>query len=162
MSKAGRPIENGYSKWIEGKETIIASACRNGATVDDLCRIIGCGKSVFHQMKKEFSEFSGLLKKNREVADLEVENALYKRAIGYEYTEESTSEVVVKDGNGATTYVRKTKKQMPPDTTAQIFWLKNRQPKKWRDKQIQEIEAGGFLSFLMQTNKITNDTGAGN
>ena len=79
--KSGRPAENVYDKWIKGKETIIATACRNGATVDDLCRIIGCGKTTFHYLKKINTEFYELLKNNKEVADLEVENALFKETV---------------------------------------------------------------------------------
>jgi hypothetical protein len=69
------------------------------------------------------------LKIGKEIADEIVENKLYQRAIGYNYEETSTE----KDGDRVKT--KKTIKEMPPDVTAQIFWLKNRLPAKWRDKQ---------------------------
>ena len=65
-----------------------------------------------------------------------MENSLLKRALGYEYTEERI-EVSEKDGRK----VVQTVKTVPPDTTAQIFWLKNRRPDKWREKQVEGAPA---------------------
>ena len=83
------------------------------------------------------------LKINKYIADLEVENQLLKRAKGYEY-EEIVEEYYI-DGKKIDGDPKKVKpdkihrkiikKIMPPDVTAQIFWLKNRQPEKWRDKK---------------------------
>lgn len=68
------------------------------------------------------------LKKGKDVADYEVESALFKRAKGYEYTEIKTK--AGEDGIETTT----TSKHVPPDTGAAIFWLKNRRADKWRDR----------------------------
>lgn len=94
-------------------------------------------------------ELSESLKINKFMADAEVENALYKRAKGYEVTE------VVEEVYGVPTgemdkqgrpviqydkaHRRTVRRQIPPDTTAGIFWLKNRQPEKWRDRRHNEI-----------------------
>ena len=149
MNKVGRPQENLYEKWIKGKEDIIISACRNGATVEDLTRIIGCGKTAFHGIKKGYSEFAELLKNGREEADLRVENSLFKRACGFEY-EEKTNEVKMNsDGSlGQVVSVKTTTKFIPPDTTAQIFWLKNRKPKEWRDRQEHDVTVNPFLELM--------------
>ena len=64
--------------------------------------------------------------------DIQVENALLKRALGYEYMEERV-EISEKDGRK----VIQMTKTVPPDTTAQIFWLKNRRPDQWRDKPVE-------------------------
>ena len=148
MNKVGRPHENLYEKWIKGQEEVIISACRNGATIEDLTRIIGCGKTAFHRIKNGYSEFLELLKEGKEKADLKVENALFKRACGFEY-EEKTNEVRVnQDGSiGQIISVKTVTKQVPPDTGAAIFWLKNRQPELWRDKQIQGIESTITVDF---------------
>ena len=69
-----------------------------------------------------------VLKKCKEIADYEVENALYKRATGYDYTEVS----IEKGTQGEK--IKKTVKHVPPDTGAIAIWLKNRRPDKWRDK----------------------------
>ena len=65
------------------------------------------------------------------MVDRQVENALLKRALGYEYTE-VTKEYV--PDVGKMTVTKEVTKQVIPDTTAQIFWLKNRKPGDWRDK----------------------------
>ena len=67
--------------------------------------------------------------------DIQVENALLKRALGYEYMEERV-EISEKDGRK----VIQTVKQVIPDTAAQIFWLKNRRSDKWRDKPQEKAE----------------------
>ena len=76
--------------------------------------------------------------------DIQVENALLKRALGYDYTEEKV-EVSEKDGRKVT----QTVKHVAPDTTAQIFWLKNRRPDRWRDKPAAEDRTDGILSDLI-------------
>lgn len=66
-----------------------------------------------------------------------VENALLKRALGYSYEEVTTEIEEMADGSQKK-HVKRTTKMVPPDTTAQIFWLKNRRPDKWRDKPIEQ------------------------
>lgn len=71
--------------------------------------------------------------------DIQVENALLKRALGYEYMEERV-EISEKDGRK----VIQTVKTVIPDTTAQIFWLKNRRPDRWRDKPEMPGDSDGL------------------
>jgi len=130
MAKIGRPEENLYDKWIRGREEAISAACRNGATVNDLVKIIGCGKTAFHRIKNNYVEFSELLKISRDEADLIIENALFKRARGFEY-DESTEEVRQGGANGDIISVKKTKKVVPPDVTAAMAWLRNRKRVEW-------------------------------
>ena len=80
------------------------------------------------------------LKRGKEVVDIEVENALFKRALGYTYTEEKV-EVSKENGRKAVKTVQIVKHVMP-DTTAQIFWLKNRMP-EWRDRPEGAAGDGG-------------------
>jgi len=84
--------------------------------------------------KQRFPAIVSSLKNGKAPVDQQVENALFKNAMGYDYEETITE---IEDlGNGKQKkHVRKIKKHRPPDTTAQIFWLKNRRPDKWRDKQ---------------------------
>ena len=106
---------------------------------------MGIAPSTLYEWKKKSKEFSESLKKGKEVVDFEVENALLKRALGYEYEEETYE-------NGILT--KKVKKQVPPDTTAQIFWLKNRQVKKWRDKvEIADNDAIKKLDELLEAQR---------
>lgn len=107
---------------------------RNGATDEEVAQRLGLSRSTFCAYKKEFLEFSDTLKETKAIVDSKVESALLKRALGYEY-EETTRE---RNDNGQLVVTKVVHKQVVPDTTAQIFWLKNRRPDKWRDKPAEE------------------------
>lgn len=117
------------SKWDRVKEKLILVEgwARDGLTDVQIANNLGISKTTFYKFKNEHPELSELLKKGKEDIDYQVENALLKRALGYKY-DEITYE-----------YGKETKrvtKQVAPDTTAQIYWLKNRRPSKWKDKII--------------------------
>ena len=114
------------NEWLEKDKLILLEGwARCGLTDEQIAKNMGIAPSTLYEWKKKSKEFSESLKKGKEVVDFEVENALLKRALGYEYEEETYE-------NGILT--KKVKKQVPPDTTAQIFWLKNRKPNTWKDK----------------------------
>ena len=94
---------------------------------------MGIGYSTFNEWLTRFPAMSASLKKGKAPVDLEVENALFRRAIGYDY-EETVTEVVQGADGAEREHIRRHRKHMPPDVTAQIFWLKNRRPDRWRDK----------------------------
>ena len=99
---------------------------------------LGISKNAFYVYKNKYNDFNDALKKGKEVADIEVENALFKRAIGYKY-KEVIKEVKEIDGKKST-YIKEVVKEMPGDVAAQIFWLKNGKSNKWKDKQDIDIE----------------------
>ena len=134
------------NEWLEKDKLILLEGwARDGLTDEQIAKNIGIATSTFYEWKKKEKEFSEALKKGKEVIDFEVENALLKRALGYEYEEETYE-------NGILT--KKVKKQVAPDTTAQIFWLKNRQVKKWRDKvEIADNEAIKKLDELLEAQR---------
>lgn len=139
-----------YKQWekdgeLKDKLILIQGMARDGLTQQQIADNLGISIDTLIENKKKYSEFNDALKKGKEVIDFEVENALLKRALGYEY-EEKTYE------NGILT--KKVKKQVPPDTTAQIFWLKNRQVKKWRDKvEIADNDAIKKLDELLEAQR---------
>lgn len=104
--------------------------CRNGATDEEIAKRLGISYSSFKEYKKEFSAFSATLKESKDIVDSQVESALLKRALGYDY-EEITQE---RNDKGQLVVTKIVHKQVVPDTTAQIFWLKNRRPDKWKEK----------------------------
>lgn len=123
-----------YQEWLEPEGLLLLEGwARDGLTDEQLAEKIGVSTSTLYDWKAKYSEISEALKKGKEVVDIQVENALLKRALGYEYTEERI-EVSEKDGRK----VIQTVKTVIPDTTAQIFWLKNRRPDRWRDKPIEK------------------------
>ena len=134
------------NEWLEKDKLILLEGwARDGLTDEQIAKNIGINRTTLYDWKKEEVNIADALKKGKEVIDFEVENALLKRALGYEYEEETYE-------NGILT--KKVKKQVPPDTTAQIFWLKNRQVKKWRDKvEIADNDAIKKLDELLEAQR---------
>lgn len=119
-----------YQRWLEPEGlALLEDWARNGLTDEQIAQKMGIARSTLAQWKTDYPDISDTLKKGKEVVDAQVENALLRRALGYEYTEERV-EVSEKDGRK----VVQTVKHVPPDTAAQIFWLKNRRAGAWRDK----------------------------
>lgn len=126
--KRGRP-----SRWDDPKQaadTLRAArkACVMGATDEDLAELFGVNRSTITAWKIDYPDFSATLKEARDERDAQVERRLYERAMGYSH--QAVKIFCGKDGQ--VTEVPYTE-HYPPDTTAMIFWLKNRQPAAWRD-----------------------------
>lgn len=144
--KGGRPSK--YETHVLPRMVEIEGWARDGLIDEQIAKNLGVALSTFMTYKKKYPELSDALKRNKEVADREVENALFKRAVGYKY-EEITRELK-KDPDTDELSLVVTKvvtKEVVPDVTAQIFWLKNRKPKEWRDRQ--EIEHSGDLGVVI-------------
>lgn len=102
--------------------------CLLGYTDKQLADFFEVNESTITRWKHKYPEFRTSIKKGKVVADAQVVDSLYNRALGMEVTE------VEVRGNDENKIKRVIKKYIPPDTTAQIFWLKNRQPELWREK----------------------------
>lgn len=111
---------------------------REGLLEKDIAKKIGIGVTTFEKYKTEYPEFFEALKRGKAPVDFKVENALLKRACGY-ITKEKT---ITKNPDGSQT-VQIKEKEVPPDPTSMIFWLKNRKKAEWRDKQ--EVEHSGEM-----------------
>lgn len=112
--------------------------CLLGYTDDQLADFFEVNPATIHRWKKDHREFCDSIKNGKTIADGDVVDSLYQRAMGYEHPEDDIRTV---DGR---IVITPTIKHYPPDTTAAIFWLKNRQKAQWRDKQ--EIEQTGTLT----------------
>lgn len=136
MTKRGR--KGKYDKWLTEENLLRVTAwARDGLTDKQIAKNMGIGEKTIHEWKKRFPAFSTALKKGKEVVDIEVENSLHKRAMGFEYEEVTTEIREIPDGKGGIKqekHIKRTKKFIPPETTAMIYWLKNRRPDKWRDR----------------------------
>lgn len=132
-----------YEYWLSPDGLLRLEAyARDGLTDEQIAKNLDIVPSTLYEWKRQYSEISEALKRGKEVVDIQVENALLKRALGYEYTETKTEEYIVE--GVPVERVTKTVKEVVPDTTAQIFWLKNRRPERWRDKQ--DIEHSGAVN----------------
>lgn len=130
-----------YEEWLQPEGLLkIEGWARDGLTDEQIAANIGISKQTFYDWKKKYADFSDSLKRGKEVVDRQVENALLKRALGYTYKETTTELCVDKETGYSEMKVTKVvEKEVQPDTTAQIFWLKNRKPEEWRDKQNMEL-----------------------
>lgn len=110
--------------------------CKLGAIDKELADFFDIAVSTLNLWKSEYPKFMESIKKGKDMADAEVAEKLFRRATGYNHPE-----VDIKMFEGAIIQTRLTK-HYPPDTAAAIFWLKNRQRKKWRDKIEQGFTDG--------------------
>ncbi|MBP3880036.1 MAG: helix-turn-helix domain-containing protein [Lachnospiraceae bacterium] len=141
--KAGR--KGKYEYWISPDGLLrIEGWARDGLSKEQIAKNIGVRVETIIDWEKRFPQFSKALKKGREVVVRELENALIKRAKGYE-VEETTEEL---KWNQATRkqelmVTKRVKKHIAPDTGALAFALKNYAPDKWRDRK--DVEISGQL-----------------
>lgn len=164
-----------FVEWLTPEGLIkIEGWARDGLTDEQIAYNMGIRRQTLYEWKKRFPVISDVLKRGKEVIDRQVENALLKRALGYQTTEqkyvqvqmsaeefhaskkvavnkfklenpEATMEEINAYELGISCYKsvleEQRVKEVVPDVTAQIFWLKNRKPREWRDKQ--EVEHSG-------------------
>ena len=124
-----------YEKWLTEEGLLqLEGWARDGLTDEQIAHNMDISRKTLADWKNKYGDISDTLKKGKEVVDIQVENALLKRALGSTYEEETLIER--DDGSRERKVV---KKQIPPDTTAAIFWLKNRKPNEWRDKRETEL-----------------------
>ncbi len=119
--------------------------CLLGATDAELARFFEVSEATLNTWKKAHPEFLEALKTGKEEADAQVAKSLFRRALGYSHP----ATKIFADPKTGSEHVVHYVERYPPDTVACIFWLKNRQPDKWRDKQHHEHEAGASLAALV-------------
>lgn len=131
-----------YEYWLTEEGLLLISAwARDGLSDEQIAHNMNVAYSTFRIWKEKFSALSAALKKGKEVVDIEVENALYRKALGFKETVKKpvkVKRVDYKDGKRCKEYEEVVQAEeeifVPPDTAAQIFWLKNRKSDVWRDK----------------------------
>ena len=141
----GRP-----TKYNEEYNKQAEKLCLLGATDVELADFFEVAESTINEWKKEYQEFSESIKRGKDIADANVASRLYQRAMGFEHDSE---DIKVADGSIIRVPIRKI---YPPDPTSAIFWLKNRQPRKWRDRidltSLDEKIEGGVTIFQLPDN----------
>ncbi|MDU0485398.1 helix-turn-helix domain-containing protein [Staphylococcus haemolyticus] len=134
--------------WLTEENLLrIQGWARDGLTNEQIAINMGITERTLYKWQKKDNQIRQALKVGKDVADRQVENALFKSAIGYDYEEET----VTNDGR-----VVKVKKHKAANTTAQIFWLKNRKVNEWRDRQHLEHE-GAVHNTIDMTNIDDDD-----
>lgn len=128
----GEP-EGAPSKWNPDFVEQAYKLCLLGFTTKELAKFFEVSESTVKNWMNEYPEFLASIKKGKEMADADIADSLYQRAKGYEHPDVDIK--VIKGKIVKTELV----KHYPPDTAAAMIWLKNRQRKKWRDKQEVEV-----------------------
>ena len=134
---AGRP-----SKFKEEYVKLARELCESGAIIRDLADAFGVANSTIHQWRLKHPRFADAIKDGKHVADDRVEESLFTRAVGYR---QDAVRIFLPKGSREPVFAEYIE-EVQPDVTAQIFWLKNRRPDRWRDKQVVEHEMDADLA----------------
>ena len=144
-----------YETWLQPENLIlIQGGRRDGLSDAQVAHNMGIARGTLHKWLGEYKALNDAYKKGTEVSTYEVENALYKSALGIEVTETELTEV--KDMNGETIQkvLKQRKRYIPPNLGSIVFILKNRKSEKWRDKreiELPEAPDDGFMKALTVT-----------
>jgi hypothetical protein len=156
VKKATKPEKN--QKEVGGRPSLyhpqyneqVEKLCKLGATDKELADFFEIAESTLNLWKHAHPAFMESIKRGKRLADANVAERLYQRAMGFEHDSEEIK--VVSDGQGLGSSIERVpiRKIYPPDTTAAIFWLKNRQPEKWRDKVDVDANVNANVSLTDQ------------
>lgn len=137
------------TKYDEAYAEQARKLCLLGHTDEELAEFFEVAVSTIYEWKNAHPKFSEAIKNGKEVADADIANNLFNRAMGYtakEKREEKTAEGFKKV---------EAEKHIPGDVTAMIFWLKNRQRNKWRDKQDHEVTGKDGGAIQVETSPMS-------
>lgn len=149
-----------YADWLTPDGLLLLEGwARDGLTDEQIARKIGINPATLYKWLDKYGEIGKAIKKGKAPVDIEVENALLKKALGFSVMLKKPIKVRTKKqlkdkGTIEEERIEYAEEEVyiPPDTTAQIFWLKNRRPDKWRDKPKEvaqeETSDDGFLAAL--------------
>lgn len=155
MAEPGRPTK--YSPDMADRAYDL---CREAGLTDaQLAKAFGVARSSICLWKTEHPEFGDALKRAKEAYDSKVvETSLLKRARGYQFDEVVLEPCVVRKkgepleiSDPTLAVTKRVRKHMPPDVRAMMFWLKNRSPERWRDRQ--EIDLSGEMDLEAELRK---------
>jgi hypothetical protein len=147
VKKTGRP-----TAYLPEYDVVAYDNALLGATDADLATVFGVAESTLYEWKNRYPEFAEAIKRGKRPADIRVAAAVHQRATGAEWVEEQAikcKRVEYLNGKRVLEEERveivEVTRRAPPDTTAGIFWLKNRLPTFWRDRQTVEHEGEPFI-----------------
>jgi DNA-binding XRE family transcriptional regulator len=132
-----------------------------GLDDSEMARVFDVTEQTINNWKKSHTEFFESLRQGKDIADAQVTRRLYERAMGYSH---EAVKIFANPTTGAEQIVPFTE-HYPPDTTACIFWLKNRQKGRWRDRVEQEVTGpnGGPVQTVTRVELValsTDDNGS--
>lgn len=138
-----------YKEWLTKEGLLkIGAWARDGLTLADIAKNMGISRDTLNEWSKKYPDISDTLKKSKEVADIIIENALYEKARGSRTLVKKPIKLKKIQYNDSGKKIKEEEYigygmeevVTPPDTTAAIFWLKNRKPDVWKDKQTLDAD----------------------
>lgn len=139
-TKVGRPSRYKQEYCVQAYKL-----CLLGSTDKQMADFFGVAESTINKWKLDHPEFSESIKKGKEIADMEIANSLFERAKGAKVKKKQAIKLKRVEYNMGRRVLEEERieivdveEELPPDTTSAIFWLKNRNPDQWRDKQQHE------------------------
>lgn len=142
MAKRGR--KSGFNARLT--ETIVRLS-KSGKTNEQIADVLGISSRTLTNWMGKFDDLFLAVREARQVADELVEASLFSRALGYSHPEEKVFQY---EGQIVT---HETIKQYPPDTQAAMFWLRNRQPARWKEKTDSDVN----VNNTMNVNSLTDE-----
>lgn len=158
-----------YTEWLTPDGLLrIEGWARDGLSLAQIAHNVGVADSTFRRWKEENEALSAAIKRGNAPVDLEVENAMLKSALGHKETvrkaiKVKTEKQKVGEGKIVEEHIEYVDEEVyiPPQVVAQIFWLKNRRPDKWKDKieqtVVTEVEDLTPLAEMLNDTEETND-----
>jgi hypothetical protein len=141
------------TKFDESLKETMLELYRKGKTDAEVADIVGVCEKTINNWKGRHPKFLEALKESKEIADELVEASLFSRAVGYSHAD---VKVITSFGN---IEIVPCTKYYPPDTTAAIFWLKNRQPERWREKMPGEGDINITVTLAERVARARNRAG---
>ena len=139
MAKRGQPTKF-RAEFVKQAQKL----CEMGATDEDLADFFGVNRTTIWRWARANDKFCNTLKAGKALADQRVEMSLYHKAIGYTFD----SVKVFMPANAPAPVYAPIREHVAPDTTAMIFWLKNRKPEEWRDKTDHDVSGHININVL--------------
>lgn len=157
-------MNNGkYKYWLKDENLAkVTKWAKEGLFDCQIADKMGISKQTFYDWIKKYPEFFDAIKKGKEIADKEIVNALYKRALGYSYKEVKEEYAVNADGadneGKPAKEITVTYKSEPPNTAALIYWLNNRRPDEWSNKSKLDVDGNiNIADVLAKARKRLED-----
>lgn len=143
-------------RWLTADGVVLIAAwARDGATDEILAKKMQISRSTLSEWKKKYEVIAEALRETKEIVDIEVENALLKRATGYDYIEEvpmkKKREFWTNEGKCSeeTVQIVEVHRHMPPDPRAAMYWLNNRKPDTWKAVREDDAEGEGTIEIVI-------------
>lgn len=124
------------SKYDESTFPLLAEGfAREGLNDEQIAEKLGISTAAYYNYQNDHIEFLEAIKRGKAPIDTEVENALLKRAMGFDVTETSKTSKIEADGTKTLKELKTVTKHFAPDVGAIVFWLTNRRPDYWKDRR---------------------------